>query len=981
MSLPPLQWLNLNQLWAVGGAQPPPLRDAHLSYDPAKRVLVLYGGESSAGNPTQQTYILQMDDLAWRTPVPPDAQQGIPPARSAGAFGLDSASNYRNGLLVWGGKGSTDTPLDDLWYYHFQNEFWDRIPINSTTNPLARWGSASGTAPQSSIQNVETFLWIAGGVNATGAFPLGEVWQLDVTGVVAAGSNAASGSWSQVQNNAQSAGIPQSARYGAAGTAVPPVGNANREGTLVVFGGCDLSSTANYSASCGQNDAEILTLPTDPSQTAAQWTIAADCPPGSYAASMGPNRNTATTTFSSQVFLFPAAVDTSLWNDTVSALDGEIGILESTSGVWARVLPAGDPKSTPSRPTPKEGATIYSYTSSITGQAGDWSDTIIFGGKDVATGQLTNEMWILRAYNDVVQSSSQQWSGYGNGELESGVNATGTGVTIQFLSSCAQRLSSTASPGPTTTGGSPSGSTSLPNPSAAPANSDNLFDHSPVNQYLSPLSIGLLLPAIILFRASSSSAASPLLAKHATIFRSASGFIFVAAYVVGITGFALGAKHNKGHQTVTMRRRSTNTSMDHSFVPTAHGKAALALFIVLYILLPIWAVVLIMTCRRPVRLKGSVSRPGLQEHRKDADETTAQATSLLSPPEKDGRRRRSPSEDGSAIMLHEKGTRRISSEYSPPATEGEGGDDFPSRARAQSPKSNGLFSNAISSYRARGLSDNTVLPTTPPSPPPTPTKFEVVNRQVKTNSHHASQPSLSGSTHVSRNPSDISWLAQRRSVGMYGQLDYELSHRVNGPAKTPSPGAPSEIQPTTTAFTAQTPPTLPRRRARLWFNIALQAVTLWALLFWLITFSITGSAAGLAVMATCLVLFYTGLVGLAWMKRPHDSILVVAVFRLHGDPTQASTSTQPPLQSSMGPRLQQPSGSHPYMHSPPFRAIQGAEDDVFSRSTHGARSMESEAMEDEDEDEDTRQARIEEEMARRDVSIFTVPKRRLVVRN
>lgn len=116
LAIPPLQWLNLNQLWTEGGAEPPPLRDAHMAYDPAKRVLIIFGGESSAGNPTQQTYILQLDSLSWRIPIPPDAQQGIPPSRSAGVFGLDSASNYREGLLVWGGKGGTgSTPLDDLW--------------------------------------------------------------------------------------------------------------------------------------------------------------------------------------------------------------------------------------------------------------------------------------------------------------------------------------------------------------------------------------------------------------------------------------------------------------------------------------------------------------------------------------------------------------------------------------------------------------------------------------------------------------------------------------------------------------------------------------------------------------------------------------------------------------------------------------------------------------------------------------------------
>lgn len=233
-----------------------------------------------------------------------------------------------------------------------------------------------GAAPQSSIQNTETFLWVAGGVNGTNTFPLGEVWQLDVTGAIAAGSNTASGSWSRIPNNAQSAGIPENARYGAAGTVVPPVGNvssspiaravrgltsdsqANREGTLVVFGGCDSSTSANHNASCGQPDAEILTLPTNPSQTSAQWQIAADCPPGSYAASLAPNRNGAATTFSSQVFLFPGGIDQTTWNDTTQ--DGEIGILVSTSGVWARVLPAGDPHAQTGRPSPKEGATVFS---------------------------------------------------------------------------------------------------------------------------------------------------------------------------------------------------------------------------------------------------------------------------------------------------------------------------------------------------------------------------------------------------------------------------------------------------------------------------------------------------------------------------------------------------------------------------------------------------------------------------------------------
>lgn len=70
-------------------------------------------------------------------------------------------------------------------------------------------------------------MWVAGGVNDTSAFPLGDVWQLELTGEIAAGSNEALGTWTKVPNNAQSAGIPQNARYGAASTVVPPVGNVS----------------------------------------------------------------------------------------------------------------------------------------------------------------------------------------------------------------------------------------------------------------------------------------------------------------------------------------------------------------------------------------------------------------------------------------------------------------------------------------------------------------------------------------------------------------------------------------------------------------------------------------------------------------------------------------------------------------------------------------------------------------------------------
>jgi len=67
----------------------------------------------------------------------------------------------------------------------------------------------------------------------------------------------------------------------------------------------------------------------------------------------------------------------------------------------------------------------------------------------------------------------------------------------------------------------------------------------------------------------------------------------------------------------------------------------------------------------------------------------------------------------------------------------------------------------------------------------------------------------------------------------------------------------------------------------------------------------------------------------------------------------------------------------PYLNQPLFQAA--AEDDLQSASYAGLRSEPEEV--ESDEDEETRQRRIEDEIGRRDVSIVTVPKRKLWVAN
>jgi len=72
-----------------------------------------------------------------------------------------------------------------------------------------------------------------------------------------------------------------------------------------------------------------------------------------------------------------------------------------------------------------------------------------------------------------------------------------------------------------------------------------------------------------------------------------------------------------------------------------------------------------------------------------------------------------------------------------------------------------------------------------------------------------------------------------------------------------------------------------------------------------------------------------------------------------------------------------PEPRSPYLQQPLFHTA--PDDDLRSSSYAGLRS-ETEEVES-DEDEETRQRRIEDEMARRDVSIVTVPKRKLWVVN
>lgn len=147
-----------------------------------------------------------------------------------------------------------------------------------------------------------------------------------------------------------------------------------------------------------------------------------------------------------------------------------------------------------------------------------------------------------------------------------------------------------------------------------------------------------------------------------------------------------------------------------------------------------------------------------------------------------------------------------------------------------------------------------------------------------------------------------------------------------------------------------------------------------------------GPVAAFAVFLAWTVGFYVALAVLAWQGRPRVSILTVTFSRLRARPHPHRTNPPPqpdsrPMSSAtLEPSIPfTPDSRGPYLHSPLFRAAQ--EDESLDMMGTGRHHEDGEDDPDDGEDEETRQRRIEDEMNRRDVSIVTVPKRKLWIAN
>jgi hypothetical protein len=168
---------------------------------------------------------------------------------------------------------------------------------------------------------------------------------------------------------------------------------------------------------------------------------------------------------------------------------------------------------------------------------------------------------------------------------------------------------------------------------------------------------------------------------------------------------------------------------------------------------------------------------------------------------------------------------------------------------------------------------------------------------------------------------------------------------------------------------AQSPLSFPSASEVL-FRVLLHGSLLGLCVITLIALWTHASRAAFAVFLAWTVAFYTAIFTFAWHLRPKSSILAIICSRVcHRHQNQPLSSPTPPPNPQTSPG--------PYVHHPPYHTTVASDEASIS---HGARRS-SETDDHDDIDEDTRQRTIEDEMGRREVSIVTVPKRKLWITN
>ncbi|KAG2141689.1 uncharacterized protein EDB93DRAFT_1089266 [Suillus bovinus] len=907
--VPPLQWLNITG--SLLGATPVAVKYPSIGYDPTTGTLIIFGGESSSGIPTDQTYLLNLGTLDWSTPQPQAGlPQSSPPARYMAVSGEDFSSSYRHAHLVMGGRGISGQALSDVWEYDFINGFWSNVTV-TTSGPPPRWGASGGrddTVAPNATTTSNTF-YMSGGTDGTNMYPLSDVWDFTISGTLSSNlaTNNTFGAWSNQT-------------VGSAGYSVNQASTVVQT-SLISVSGCN--TTNNSNESCAEGESYILEVGSNVPITPPS------CPVPRYGGCLAPNLNPFSSSYGNQVFLLLGTFNSSLWDDQGGLQKGEVAVLDIGSGDWSRVLPAGDPgqDGVQTYPTPREGAVALSYSQALVGSNKNVADTIVFGGQD-ESGEYLTEVWILRAYSGSISSSGGDW-GAPSGSLQTGINANGANVTIQFLTECAVPLTSSGS---ATSSGSPD--------TTSGSQSYLSYDVSLVHKLLAVLSLAILFPSLLLLRL-----ALPPAQTHRRTDRNLALFYLsviaaLAAYGTGVGGLV------SAFTSMSSTGSAMQSATSRTVLPTAHGVAGLALFIALYVMMPI--LYLFHVCCSPSQLPKEVS-PGTINSRANSTDTAEKLAAYTAtqhsqyPPSQHSPRTRLHSWGGSSFLLGRR-----------------------SREGRTSTDSESIHSSGP--QRA----------------------FEVVNRPARIRRSSANGlacPNIDVYQRVPvapRSLGDVDWLDRRRSLNAVNELDLVSGQ---GQRNLVNSSTPNTVEVLSTRALMPTP-TFPHVTHELpsSFEICLRALfhTL-VLALCILSLIALWNRAHLALFGTFLLwtfIFYICLFALAWHGRPRRSTLTYLIARFRAEPPPAvspGTPTSRPLSVVGNEQYPFPTDTRgPYLHEPPYRAVR-AHDDV-STTVGGPRSVETDYDED-DVDEETRQRRIEEEMGRREVSIVTVPKRKLWITN
>ncbi|GBC07719.1 hypothetical protein RclHR1_07650006 [Rhizophagus clarus] len=545
IAIPIMQWIDMRS--TLRGTPPPGLKDFAFGYSKDSNLAIIFGGTTPSGSKSGATYLLDLTDNTWKTlsdygylnPV-------VPEARSNMIFGVDKSSSYRNAFIISCGQGPGEVLYNDIWAFDFSYKQWTKVETVSGDIPPQMYGSIGGidTTLATSSQIVETnTLWASHGTNGTYFFT--DLYALVTTGNLSPNLKTLSATWYKVPI-AMGSETP-SGRSSVAGTILP-----NKR--LALYGGCD-----QLGGNCATSDTYSLDLGSNytngnVNSATPLWSKKNSCLGARIGAAMVMNSNPAIT-YPNQAIVYGG----SSFDGKAIGPPGEVGVLDADLGNWVRVLPQKDPVS--GYPPQRIGAQMVPIPSAIGFPGFAATDILLFGGESM-DGNNLNDIWILRL----------------NTNSTSGDTASTSNLPIEFLK-CASELKNgtggtVIKPGSTT--GTNAGTNSNSN---SDSSSDSDFSKSVTPKShvtFSTISFACLPLAASVIRFGYGSSQKWAIAGLYTI-------LIVASYATAFYGFAIAFQDKQkfsGHFN------------------TLHGLLGIVLLVLLYILVPLLAIVSLFTSKK-----------------------------------------------------------------------------------------------------------------------------------------------------------------------------------------------------------------------------------------------------------------------------------------------------------------------------------------------------------------------------------------------